>query len=757
MLTVGLVPFCKSAFAEESPTQAQERSYMGFTDVGLDAWYANDDMLGYAVKNGLLEGYDNGLFGPDDTLTRAQVAMILWRVAGEPVADAEDFVDVDYSLWYGAPIEWARFSGVVSGYGDTNRFDPDGAVTREQFAVMLSNYADEIAGLDVSSDCASLDAISGAPEVSSWAREQMGWAVDHGIVSGVDGPVGVRVDPQGSALRCQVAKMASVFHREVLPPEIDEGYENVVDYVDEAVVVDNADYEILEGGVRSSAASLPDSVEIGDVVVFSPTENNPEGTALKVERLANQDGKIVLEGESPDFVDVVESLDVEGTTLTEGIVAVPAEGVEMVRDGASARDVADLGTFEFSFKGVSIKMSPSAEFKIEYGFFNVQEAYVAMTLNEEVSGTLVGGTGNFIDHKLADFSMPTNVPGLYLKAALWIEVSATSEVTLTWSCERTLGVRYKDGDFSTVFKDDRDISIDMDGSVRSGADGTLSVDILSKPVVDASLGGGAELAADEVNVRNNGMVCLDLTSSLYADFGIGQHDSMMHDLGLSWSKDLANYKIGSLHLENLRPVPECTWNEEPEEADPENRPDQPATPDKPDNPGNRPEEPEGVPCDFPSDVVDFRFVYSSGVGAWDTSLWFGPDGVFSGRWLDDDADCRYLSCFEGKFAEPRKVSDTELRFCFERMANTTDPGLSWDNGKRVHPVLGNVYGLGAETSVPAGDWTLYLPGQRVSDMPERVAIYLGSWAEDIELLDRYLLVNNADPDWGTAVFVARPV
>lgn len=81
---------------------------------------------------------------------------------------------------------------------------------------MLANYAEKIARIDVGSDCAALDAIAGAGDVSSWARDAMGWAVDEGIISGdvVDGTP--YVNPQGSAQRCAAAKMVSVFHRDVL-------------------------------------------------------------------------------------------------------------------------------------------------------------------------------------------------------------------------------------------------------------------------------------------------------------------------------------------------------------------------------------------------------------------------------------------------------------------------------------------------------------------------------------------------------------
>ena len=123
--------------------------YFGFCypdDVGAYDWYVQDGHYFYVSKFGYLDGYDNGLWGPNDQLTRAQVAMVLWRAAGQPWADAEDFSDVDYGAWYADCIEWARQTGVIAGYGDTNLFGPDDPVTREQLAVMLARYAQQYVG-----------------------------------------------------------------------------------------------------------------------------------------------------------------------------------------------------------------------------------------------------------------------------------------------------------------------------------------------------------------------------------------------------------------------------------------------------------------------------------------------------------------------------------------------------------------------------------------------------------------------------------
>ena len=189
----------------------------GFSDVTPGDWYATDDVLGYATSHGLLQGYGGTtLFGPYDAVTRGQIATILWRIAGEPSANAQDFSDVNYSEYYGSAIEWARSTGVISGYGDTNTFGPGNPVTRQELCVMLANYAEKIARQSTSTTGAALDRIAGSNEVASWAREQMGWAVDEGIISGemVNGTAWV--NPNGTAQRCAVAKMASVFHRDVL-------------------------------------------------------------------------------------------------------------------------------------------------------------------------------------------------------------------------------------------------------------------------------------------------------------------------------------------------------------------------------------------------------------------------------------------------------------------------------------------------------------------------------------------------------------
>ena len=201
--------------ASSSDESISLQAYGGYSDVNKRDWYVESGDFDYVIERGLMSGYGNGLFGPYDTVTRGQVMTILHRMAGEPEADSTPFRDVDYGEYYGPAIRWARAARVASGYGDTNTFGPNDPVTREQFAVMLTNYARNVAKVRVQTDGSALNKIAESNRVSSWAREAMGWAVDMEILGGVDIGGVDYVRPQDIAQRCQVAKMIAVLHRDV--------------------------------------------------------------------------------------------------------------------------------------------------------------------------------------------------------------------------------------------------------------------------------------------------------------------------------------------------------------------------------------------------------------------------------------------------------------------------------------------------------------------------------------------------------------
>lgn len=122
-----------------APSLENENLGYPFTDVPGDSWYA--DGVYWARLNGVVSGYNDSAFGPNDPLTREQLATILWRYAGSSaVGGGAGFADEsDIASWAASAVDWAQESGYISGVGE-NRFDPDGTATRAQVAVILMRY-----------------------------------------------------------------------------------------------------------------------------------------------------------------------------------------------------------------------------------------------------------------------------------------------------------------------------------------------------------------------------------------------------------------------------------------------------------------------------------------------------------------------------------------------------------------------------------------------------------------------------------------
>lgn len=170
---------------DDEENEANEPGAFSFTDVPSNAWYY--DYVQYVVANGLMEGTSATTFEPEANMTRAMLWTILARIDGEEISGAN---------WQTEARDWAMTKGVSDGT------DPNGLVTREQFATMLYRYAGEP---DVSGN---LSAYTDASIVSDWAQDAMTWAVSNGIITGV---TATTLDPQGTATRAQAAAMLMRF------------------------------------------------------------------------------------------------------------------------------------------------------------------------------------------------------------------------------------------------------------------------------------------------------------------------------------------------------------------------------------------------------------------------------------------------------------------------------------------------------------------------------------------------------------------
>ncbi len=188
-------------FGEVAPEPTVDVSEI-FLDVDPDAWYK--DAVQFVYDNGLMTGTSATEFAPDVTTTRAMIVSILARLEGVTAADDAGFSDVD-DEWFATAVNWAASVGVVNGFED-NTFRPNDAITREQMAAILCNYA-AWKGEDVSAR-AELSRYSDAAEISSWATDVMRWAVAENLISGVTNDT---LQPQGAATRAQVAAILQRF------------------------------------------------------------------------------------------------------------------------------------------------------------------------------------------------------------------------------------------------------------------------------------------------------------------------------------------------------------------------------------------------------------------------------------------------------------------------------------------------------------------------------------------------------------------
>ncbi len=151
-----------------------------YSDVSEQAWFY--DAVKYATENGLFSGVSETEFAPDGTLSRGMLVTVLWRAEEKPVVNyLMMFDDVDQAAYYGEAVRWAASEGIVKGYSDTE-FAPDQTITREEIAAILERYAN-YKSIDTSAR-GDLTKFADEAQISDWAKENVSWAVGYGLLSG---------------------------------------------------------------------------------------------------------------------------------------------------------------------------------------------------------------------------------------------------------------------------------------------------------------------------------------------------------------------------------------------------------------------------------------------------------------------------------------------------------------------------------------------------------------------------------------------
>ena len=203
---------CNATKTETIPATGSVDVTEMFSDVTKNWAYPG---IQYCVTHGIMGGMGDGTFAPTGTTTRAQIVQILYNLEGTPaVSGTTPFTDLTAN-WYKPAILWAYQNNVVAGTSP-NTFAPDQPVTREQIAVILTQYMFHVLKMERTWTPADLSTFPDGAQVSGWAKEAMQDAVALGLINGTKAPDGlVYLDPQGSAQRQQVATILMNFCQNV--------------------------------------------------------------------------------------------------------------------------------------------------------------------------------------------------------------------------------------------------------------------------------------------------------------------------------------------------------------------------------------------------------------------------------------------------------------------------------------------------------------------------------------------------------------
>lgn len=171
----------------------------GFSDVPQTSWFA--DAVRYVTGKSLMNGTSTTAFSPNENMSCAMLATVLYRMSGETAEAGSSFGDVSSSAYYAAAVNWASSKGIVNGTG-ADAFSPNASITREQLAAMLYRYAGE------PSVSADLSAYTDAVSISPYAEKAVEWCVAKGILSGESA---TRLAPQDTATRAECAAVLQRF------------------------------------------------------------------------------------------------------------------------------------------------------------------------------------------------------------------------------------------------------------------------------------------------------------------------------------------------------------------------------------------------------------------------------------------------------------------------------------------------------------------------------------------------------------------
>lgn len=184
------------------------------TDIPSGSWY--ESAVRYCLNNNYMSGESETKFNPNGTVSRAQTVQVLYNLEGQPgyTSGHTPFEDITPGSWYYNAVRWSEENGIASGTSATT-FEPNAPVTREQVATFFANYAkfkNNYSGAQ-----SDLGKYSDQNKISAWAKENISWAVNYGLMSGTSETT---LDPQGTCIRAQLAQFIKNYFKDDSGSEI---------------------------------------------------------------------------------------------------------------------------------------------------------------------------------------------------------------------------------------------------------------------------------------------------------------------------------------------------------------------------------------------------------------------------------------------------------------------------------------------------------------------------------------------------------
>lgn len=400
--------------------------------------------------------------------------------------------------------------------------------------------------------------------------------------------------------------------------EIDSSYENRVEYADNVKVLCNADYSVgANNSIKIDGSKLPSDLKNGDVIVFEPTESNPNGAAIKVKDENLLDG--VLYGGAPGIGEIFKEIDIESYawvaaddfTPEPDIEIVGTEEVEIVDEEpidvmmaypqSSVYNLSDQGLgfnktktqttqktgsdiqhfstktrtvggggkstskFDFKYKGVTFSVTLTGKVKYDYDLWGLNELYVGIEAEQSagIKGKLSDIFGvDDVNKKLGEVTLTTPVPGMLLRGSVWFHLGADGELNLTVKSNCEAGYHYtKSEGGKIVTENNTQPTVKTSAEVNTGFDFVGTLTLLALDIADPAINMRFKIGIDSgaVKIRNNGIRCNDIKLKFAPSVTVGTHQGLLKSLGISYSKKIAELTLAKWHLENGDIVSKCTW------------------------------------------------------------------------------------------------------------------------------------------------------------------------------------------------------